>query len=51
MPRAVGIWLADWDGPTREEFLPGCVEGLKADQKWLLYSLEMFLNMLDNNDF
>ena len=47
MPRAVGIWLADWEGPTREEFLPDCIEGLKADQKWLLYSLEMFLNMID----
>jgi len=50
MPRAVGIWLEDWSGPTRDEFIPGCVDGLKADQKWLLYCLEWFLNMIDNSD-
>jgi asparagine synthetase B (glutamine-hydrolysing) len=47
MPRAVGIWLQDWKGPTREEFLPHCIDNLKGDQKWLVYVLEWFLNMLD----
>lgn len=44
MPRAVTQWLADWGGPVRPEFIPGCTEGMKGDQKWLVYCLEWFLN-------
>lgn len=47
MPRAVNEWLKDWKGPEREEFYPNCVGNLTGDQKWLVYALEMFLNMLD----
>lgn len=47
MPRAVNEWLADWEGPKREEFYPNCVEPLTGDQKWLVYALEKFLDMLD----
>ena len=50
MPRGVGHWLENWDGPVREEFLLGCVSGLKGDQKWQLYCLERFLDMLDNGE-
>ena len=50
MPRGVGQWLANWKGPVRDEFIPGCVEGLKGDQKWQLYCLEQFLNLLDSGE-
>lgn len=48
MPRAVQQWLEGWNGPTRPEFLPNCIEGLKADQKWMVFILERFLNQIDN---
>lgn len=48
MPRAVTQWLADWDGPKRPEFIPHCADGLKGDQRWMIFVLEMFLNLLDN---
>lgn len=47
MPRPMDEWLNDWDGPTREEFWPNCQRGLTGDQKWLVYILEQFLNMVD----
>ena len=50
MPRPTEEWFRDWKGPEREEFLPGCAEGRKGDQKWLLWALERFLNMLDERD-
>ena len=49
MPRAVGIWLKDWKGPIRDEFLPNCIEGLSGDQKWYVYVLEWFLNLIEGN--
>jgi asparagine synthetase B (glutamine-hydrolysing) len=50
MPRAVGIWLKDWKGPKRSEFKNFDINELKPDQKWLVYILEVFLNMLDNGE-
>lgn len=50
MPRAVGVWLKDWQGPTRPEFKKVDINMLKPDQKWLVYILEQFLNMLDNGE-
>lgn len=47
MPRAVNEWLEEWKGPEREEFYPNCVGHLTGDQKWLVYALEKFLDMLD----
>ena len=47
MPRPVNEWLKDWKGPTREEFLENCVIGLNGDQKWLVYILEKFLNLIN----
>lgn len=47
MPRPMAQWLADWDGPTRKEFISNSIEGFKGDQKWLVYVLEWFLNLLD----
>jgi len=48
MPRAVGIWLKEWKGPAKEEFLPDCINGLTGDQKWYVYVLEWFLNLIEN---
>ena len=50
MPRAVGIWLKDWNGPTRPEFKKFNINELKPDQKWLVYILEEFLNLLDEGE-
>ncbi len=47
MPRATGEWFRDWKGPTRSEFLPHCTDNMTGDQKWLVYCLEVFLNLLD----
>ena len=45
MPRPMNEWLKDWKGPKRQEFWENCAEDLTGDQKWLLWSLEAFLNM------
>lgn len=47
MPRPMGQWLANWDGPQRDEFIPGCIKNLDGDQKWLVYVLEWFLNLIN----
>jgi len=47
MARPMDIWMKDWAGPQREEFLPNCTEGLTGEQKFLTYSLERFLNRID----
>lgn len=47
MPRAVNEWLRDWNGPIRPEFYPHCIENMTGDQKWLVWALEKFLNLLD----
>ncbi|MBQ9950452.1 MAG: asparagine synthase [Clostridia bacterium] len=47
MPRAVSIWLKDWQGPVRPEFIEGCAEGLRGDQRWVLYCLEKFLDLIE----
>ena len=49
MPRPTEEWLRDWEGPTRTEFIPGCVKNLTGDQKWLVWALEKFLNIIDEN--
>lgn len=47
MARAVDQWLKNWEGPVREEFIPDCTEGMTGEQKFLIYSLERFLNLID----
>ena len=46
MSRPADDWMKDWEGPEREEFIPGCVENLTGEQKLLVYSLERFLNLI-----
>ena len=47
MPRPVNEWFENWQGPTREEFLPHCQETLNGNQRWMVWALERFLNLLD----
>ena len=47
MPRPVNEWFEHWQGPTREEFLPHCTDPLSGNQRWMVWCLERFLNLLD----
>lgn len=47
MPRPMNEWLKDWQGPAREEFWAHCTDHMTGDQKWLVWALESFLNMLE----
>lgn len=47
MPRPMDEWLAGWEGPVRPEFWPHCTDGMSGDQKWLVFALERFLDMVD----
>ena len=47
MPRPMNEWMKDWPGPVRPEFLPHCAEGMTGDQKWMIFCLEQFLNLMD----
>ncbi|MBP5548458.1 MAG: asparagine synthase [Bacteroidales bacterium] len=51
MPRPLNEWMKEWGGPKRNEFWPNCTENMTGDQKWYVYALEKFLNMLDNNEY
>ncbi|MEI7672045.1 MAG: asparagine synthase C-terminal domain-containing protein [Deltaproteobacteria bacterium] len=49
--RPVTQWLKDWQGPKRPEFLE-CLtlDGFSGEQKWQLYCLERFLNMIEKGE-
>lgn len=47
MPRPMNEWFEKWTGPNRPEFWPHCTDSMTGDQKWLVWSLEKFLNMID----
>ena len=48
MPRPVDEYFKDWKGPNREEFKKDIdMSKLTGNQKWLLYCLERFLNMIE----
>ncbi|WP_028521059.1 asparagine synthase-related protein [Ruminococcus flavefaciens] len=48
MPRPVDSYFADWKGPSRTEFRNDIdISRYTGNQKWLLWCLEQFLNMLD----
>ena len=50
MPRPMNEWMRNWSGPVREEFWPCCTENMTGDQKWLVWALERFLNLLDEKE-
>jgi len=45
MPRPMNEWLKDWSGPVRKEFWPHCAQNMTGDQKWLLWSLEKYMDL------
>lgn len=46
--RPMGVWLKDWEGPSRPEFKQDMdIKRFTGEQKWLIYCLERFLNLLD----
>lgn len=47
MPRPVAEWLKDWDGPKRNEFWVNSTINMTGDQRWLVYILEKYLNMIE----
>lgn len=47
MPRPMNEWLSGWDGPVRKEFWPNCMINMNGDQRWLVWALEKFLNLLE----
>lgn len=47
MPRPMGEWLKNWEGPIRSEFWPHCTDNMTGDQKWLVWILEKFLNLIE----
>jgi len=47
MPRPVEQWLNSWDGPKRKEFKNIDINTFSGDQKWMIFCLEYFLNLLD----
>lgn len=49
MPRPMGEWLNAWKGPVRKEFIPHCTDTMTGDQKWMVWALEHFLNMMDED--
>lgn len=49
--RPVTQWFGDWTGPRRPEFRAGlAMEDFSGEQKWQLYCLERFLNLLDKGE-
>lgn len=49
MPRPMNEWLKEWDGPKRPEFYAHCTDHMSGDQKWLVWALERFLDMIDGD--
>lgn len=50
MPRPMDEWLKDWGGSIRPEFIPHCTDGMTGDQKWMVWALESFLNLLEEGE-
>jgi hypothetical protein len=46
--RPMDQWLSDWSGPQRAEFRSDLnLSAFTGDQKWLIYCLERFLNLME----
>lgn len=48
--RPMEQWLMGWRGPERPEFIAGCTDSMSGDQKWLIFCLEWFLNLMDSGE-
>ncbi len=47
MPRATSEWMSNWKGPENRAFYPNSTRDLSGDQKWMVYCLETFLQLID----
>ncbi len=48
MPRPVDAYFKDWAGPVRPEFRSDIdMSRYTGNQKWLIWCLERFLNMIE----
>ena len=46
--RPMEQWLANWEGPKRQEFLDQIdIKGFSGDQKWIIYCLERFMDLFE----
>lgn len=50
MPRPVNKWFSDWEGPQRKEFIPHCTDNMSGDQRWMVWCLERYLNLIEGED-
>ena len=51
MPRPMDEWLQNWDGPKRGEFIENCQSILTGDQKWMVWALEKFLDLIEDREY
>lgn len=48
--RPMDDWMNSWEGPRRPEFRTALdLRRFSGEQKWLLYSLEQFMNLVDGD--
>ncbi len=48
--RPMDDWMKSWEGPRRAEFKPGLdLRRFSGEQKWLLHSLEKFMELVDGD--
>ena len=50
LPRPMNEWMAQWEGPQRDEFYPHCIQSMTGDQKWMVYALEKYLDMIEKDE-
>ena len=50
MPRPMNEWFKNWQGPTRPEFWPHCTDNMSGDQKYYVWALETFLNLISKGE-
>ena len=50
MPRPMDEWMSTWTGPTRPEFWPHCTDHMTGDQKWMVWALEKFLDLIEKEE-
>ena len=48
MPRPLNEWMKGWSGPCRDDFWPNCIMNLTGDQRWYVYALERFFDLIEN---
>ena len=47
MPRPMDEWMKNWEGPSRSEFWQNSINHFSGDQKWMIWALEKYLNLID----